>query len=62
MKEILKSIEKENIYYNKKNFTLLKGDSIELMKKLKEKSIDMIFADPPYFLSNDGITLSLIHI
>jgi len=56
MNEILKLIDKGNIYYNKKNFTLLKGDSIELMKNLKEKSIDMIFADPPYFLSNDGIT------
>jgi site-specific DNA-methyltransferase (adenine-specific) len=32
------------------------GDSIELMKEIDEGSIDMIFADPPYFLSNGGIT------
>lgn len=23
---------------------------------MKPESVDMIFADPPYFLSNDGIT------
>lgn len=28
------------------------------MKKIKSKSIDMIFADPPYFLSNGGISNS----
>ena len=33
-----------------------KGDCLLLMKQLKPKSIDMIFADPPYNLSNDGIT------
>jgi len=32
------------------------GDSIELIKEIDEGSIDMIFADPPYFLSNGGIT------
>lgn len=26
------------------------------MNKARENSVDMIFADPPYFLSNDGIT------
>lgn len=30
------------------------GDSIELMKSLRENSIDLIFADPPYNLSGDG--------
>lgn len=39
-------------YYQKSDFTLYKGDSLELMKDFKENSIDMIFADPPYFLSN----------
>lgn len=43
-------------YYEDKNSKLLLGDSIKVLKKLEEKSIDMIFADPPYFLSNDGIT------
>ena len=35
-------------------FTLLHGDSIELLSQFEFK-FDMIFADPPYFLSNGGI-------
>ena len=31
--------------------TLKLGDSLKLMKKLPEKSVNMIFADPPYNLS-----------
>ena len=45
-------------YYENENSKLYCGDSIKILKKLQEKSIDMIFADPPYFLSNDGITCS----
>lgn len=45
-------------YYNKRNFKLIKGDSLEVLKTIKPKSIDMIFADPPYFLSGDGISCS----
>ena len=37
------------------DFTLLQGDCIELLK-LFNFSFDMIFADPPYFLSNGGIS------
>ena len=39
-----------------KNFTLLQGDCIELMSNFDFK-FDMIFADPPYFLSNGGISV-----
>lgn len=39
-----------------KAFTLLHGDCIELLKQFEFK-FDMIFADPPYFLSNGGISL-----
>ena len=45
-------------YYNKKNFKLILGDSLEQLKKIKNNSVDMIFADPPYFLSGDGISCS----
>jgi site-specific DNA-methyltransferase (adenine-specific) len=39
------------------NFALYMHDSIEFLKKLPENSIDMIFADPPYNLSNGGFTV-----
>lgn len=37
-------------------FTLLHGDSCQLLKQFDFK-FDMIFADPPYFLSNGGISM-----
>ncbi len=35
---------------------LLAGDSLELLERLPSESFDVIFADPPYFLSNGGST------
>jgi site-specific DNA-methyltransferase (adenine-specific) len=35
---------------------LYRGDALELLKRAKDSHFDLIFADPPYFLSNDGIT------
>jgi site-specific DNA-methyltransferase (adenine-specific) len=40
----------------KHNVILFKGNCFDILPKLSENSIDMIFADPPYFLSNGGIT------
>ena len=37
--------------------SLYVGDSIEIMAALPENSVKMIFADPPYNLSNDGTTV-----
>lgn len=45
-------------YYEEGNFKLIKGDSFQILQKMEPKSIDMIFADPPYFLSGEGITCS----
>ena len=38
------------------NFTLLEGDTMELLPKFEHK-FDMVFADPPYFLSNNGMSI-----
>jgi len=38
------------------NFTLLHEDIFEILPKFQFE-FDMIFADPPYFLSNDGLTI-----
>jgi site-specific DNA-methyltransferase (adenine-specific) len=32
------------------------GDSLQLMKAMPDASVDCIWTDPPYFLSNDGVT------
>ncbi|MCI0557016.1 MAG: site-specific DNA-methyltransferase, partial [Nitrososphaera sp.] len=36
--------------------TLYHGDSLDVMASLPDNSVDCIWTDPPYFLSNDGIT------
>ena len=41
---------------SKADFTLYKGDTFSILPLLNNK-FDMIFADPPYFLSNGGISL-----
>ena len=47
---------KNKLYYEEQDFSLYLGDCIDILKKLPEKSIDVIFADPPYFLSSGGIS------
>lgn len=44
-------------YYSVPNFRLYLGDCIELMKQMPAECVDMIFADPPYMLSNGGFTV-----
>ena len=38
-----------------KDFTLIQGDCVETLSKFNF-GFDMVFADPPYFLSNGGIS------
>lgn len=44
-------------HFAAKDFVLYNADSISLLSSLPENSIDMIFADPPYNLSNGGFTV-----
>ena len=43
-------------FYKNHGVRLFNGDAVEVLNALPEKSIDLIFADPPYNLSNGGFT------
>jgi site-specific DNA-methyltransferase (adenine-specific) len=43
-------------YYEKPNFALYQADCLDVIAGMKEESVDMIFADPPYFLSSGTFT------
>ncbi len=44
------------VFYKSNTVTLYEGDCLDVLPSLSERSIDVIFADPPYNLSNGGIT------
>lgn len=39
-------------YHQSEGFALYQGDSLSLIEQLEDNSIDVVFADPPYFLSS----------
>jgi len=43
-------------YFKDNNFTLYHSNSLDFLNELPENSVDMVFADPPYLLSNGGFT------
>ena len=43
-------------YYRKDRFELYLGDCLEVLNQFPENHFDMIFADPPYFLSGGSFT------
>jgi len=55
-KKVLAHISRAPYFY-KDNFVLYLGDSLQLMGELPDNCIDMVFADPPYNLSNGGFTV-----
>jgi site-specific DNA-methyltransferase (adenine-specific) len=40
----------------KHHLRIYQGDCLDILAQLPESSVDLVFADPPYFLSNGGIT------
>lgn len=58
--KIVSAITKKDVdikpYYADGHNTILYNDCLEVLARLPDNSIDMIFADPPYLLSNDGFT------
>lgn len=43
-------------HYSNNGFTLYNNDCIKQLRKIEEKSVDVVFADPPYFLSSGGVS------
>lgn len=44
-------------YYEKEGFILYHANCLDIIKELPDDSVDMVFADPPYLLSNGGFTV-----
>jgi len=44
-------------YFKKSGFVLYLGDCLEVLKRIPKESVDMVFADPPYNLSNGGFSV-----
>ncbi|WP_406630811.1 DNA methyltransferase [Ornithobacterium rhinotracheale] len=52
----MKKIKMPEYYKKDESFTLYHTDCLELMAQMPDECVDMIFADPPYMLSNNGFT------
>ena len=53
----LLSVVQNKPYSTGKDFVLYHADALDILAQLPENSVDMIFADPPYNLSNGGFTV-----
>lgn len=48
--------ESPKVFYKSESVVLYQGNCLYVLAALPERSVDMVFADPPYNLSNGGIT------
>ena len=54
---LIRNIPHKPYFENRKhNIVLFNENCFNILPNIPENSVDMIFADPPYFLSNGGIT------
>jgi len=56
MKTLIEGINKKKVININESCLLILNDVFKTLKKLPDKCIDVIFADPPYFLSSGGIS------
>jgi site-specific DNA-methyltransferase (adenine-specific) len=55
--DLFRSLDlRSEIHYRTPDCRLVQGDCLEVLARLPEASVDLIFADPPYLLSNGGTT------
>ncbi|OJT22998.1 site-specific DNA-methyltransferase [Archangium sp. Cb G35] len=47
---------RESLFAKSDGYRLYQGDSLALLEQFEPGTFDMVFADPPYFLSNGGFT------
>ena len=48
---------KHDPYFDRHTFKLYHANCLDILAELPENSVDMVFADPPYLLSNGGFTV-----
>ena len=46
----------KNPYYERQHFKLYLDNCLEVLAEMPGNSVDMVFADPPYFLSRGTFT------
>jgi site-specific DNA-methyltransferase (adenine-specific) len=56
IKILTKPLKSFTPFFASKNAIVFNEDCLEILQILPENCIDMIFADPPYMLSNNGFT------
>ena len=49
-------MDKIEVFYSNENTRLYNGNCLEIMQKMPAETFDMVFADPPYFLSGGSFT------
>ena len=55
-KILSKSLKDFDPFFELKNTVIFNEDSLKILRSIPEDTIDMIFADPPYMLSNNGFS------
>jgi site-specific DNA-methyltransferase (adenine-specific) len=53
----VKKLEHRKPYFEEPGFVLYHANCLDILSELPENSVDMVFADPPYLLSNGGFTV-----